>query len=436
MYNRKYSEVKNLSEKLGKRISVRELVGRGYGKFWNFKGRYRVAKGSRGSKKSCTVALWFIIFMMRYPTANLLVVRMTFRTLKDSCFAQLRWAIRHLEVDEYWEVRKSPLELEYKPTGQKIYFRGLDDPLKITSITVDVGSLCWLWIEEAYELKDETSFSTLEESIRGEVAEGLFKQITITFNPWDASHWLKARFFDVTDSNILAITTNYMCNEWLDEADHAMFESMRINNPRRYEVAGLGNWGMPDGNLFERDWMNARYRLLPTGAQIIQTWDLPFKASEASAKCAGLVMARKGSEIFIIDCINEKMDFVTSVAAIKNMTAKHPEARAKIIEDKANGPAIMNFLKKDVSGMIAFNPKGSKEDRALSVAPYFEAGNVYFPENAPWVQDLVDDLVKFPSGTYKDTVDALVQGILYLMDVPRLQLGNLNSNNQGSYWNK
>ncbi|MFI3254442.1 MAG: phage terminase large subunit [Eubacteriales bacterium] len=174
-----------------------------------------------------------------------------------------------------------------------------------------------------------------------------------------------------------------------------------------------------DGTIFQREWFNKRYRLLPHDVTLIQTWDLPFKNSEASAKCAGLVMGRRGAEIFIYDCINEKMDFPTSVAAIKNMTAKHPQARAKVIEDKANGPAIIDFLKRDVPGMVAFSPRGSKEDRALSVAPYFEAGNVYFPETAPWVAELVEDLVKFPSGVYKDTVDALVQGILYLMDKPK-----------------
>jgi len=177
------------------------------------------------------------------------------------------------------------------------------------------------------------------------------------------------------------------------------------------------------GTIFRREWMNKEYRELPAGAQTIQSWDLPFKNSEASAKCAGIVMARKGAEIFIIDCVNDKMSFTDSITAIKNLTAKHPRARAKVVEDKANGPAIINYLQKDVPGMIAFNPKGSKEDRALSVAPYFEAGNVYFPASAPWKGDLIDDLLRFPTGVYKDTVDAMVQGILYLMDKRRAPLG-------------
>ena len=154
-------------------------------------------------------------------------------------------------MDSLFDCKLSPLEITYKPTGQKIYFRGLDDPLKITSITVDVGCLCWCWIEEAYEITDENDFNMLDESIRGITPEGLFKQITLTLNPWNEKHWIKKRFFDKEDENILAMTTNYMCNEWLDEADLKVFEDMKKNNPRRYEVAGLGNWGVTEGLVYE-----------------------------------------------------------------------------------------------------------------------------------------------------------------------------------------
>ena len=233
------------------KLSLPEVVGRGYATFWNFKGRYRVCKGSRASKKSKTTALWYITNMMKYPDANLLVIRKTYRTLKDSCFTELKWAIKRLQVEAWWEIKESPLEMTYIPTGQKIYFRGLDDPLKVTSITVENGVLCWAWLEEAYEVLNESDFDTLDESIRGEVPEGLFKQWTITFNPWNERHWLKKRFFDVDDDNVLAMTTNYTCNEWLDESDKKLFETMKKNNPRRYSVAGLGNWGIVDGLVYE-----------------------------------------------------------------------------------------------------------------------------------------------------------------------------------------
>jgi phage terminase large subunit len=110
-----------------------------------------------------------------------------------------------------------------------------------------------MWIEEAYEISKEADFDMLDESIRGAIPKetGLYKQITLTFNPWNEHHWLKKRFFDKPDDNTLAMTTNYLCNEWLDEADKKVFETMRLNNPRRYRVAGLGDWGIVDGLIFE-----------------------------------------------------------------------------------------------------------------------------------------------------------------------------------------
>ena len=232
-------------------IRLSELVGKGFGDFWHFKGRYRVVKGSRASKKSKTTALWFITHLMRYPDANLLVVRKVYRTLSDSCFKELRWAIARLGVRHLWHIRESPLEMRYIPTGQTIYFRGLDDPLKVTSVTVEVGSLCWLWLEEAYEVSRLEDFETLDESIRGKVAPPLFKQVTLTFNPWNAAHWLKARFFDEADPDVLAKTVDYRCNEWIDDADLKVFERMAEHNPRRYKVAGLGEWGTVEGLIYE-----------------------------------------------------------------------------------------------------------------------------------------------------------------------------------------
>ena len=233
----------------------REIVGGGYEDYWDFKGRYRVCKGSRASKKSKTTALNLIDRLIEYPQANILVVRKVYSTLRDSCYAELYWATERLGVREDFDFKLSPLEMTYKPTGQKIYFRGLDDPIKITSITVKSGCLCWLWIEEAYEISSEGDFDMLDESIRGQVPEGLFKQVTITLNPWNERHWIKKRFFDVESPDIMAKTTNYLCNEWLDKADLKLFEDMKVNNPRRYRVAGLGDWGVTDGLIFDNQYI-------------------------------------------------------------------------------------------------------------------------------------------------------------------------------------
>ena len=232
------------------KVNVADIVGGGYGKFWRWQGRYRVVKGSRASKKSKTTALWYIYHMMKYPAANLLVVRKVARTLQNSCFSDLCWAIERLHVGRYWRATRNPMEIIYIPTGQRILFVGLDDPLKITSISVPKGVLCWMWIEEAYEITREDDFDRLDESIRGLLPDGLFTQVTITFNPWSDRHWLKKRFFDDPDENTLAMTTNYMCNEYLSDSDMALFEAMK-KNPKRYRVAGLGNWGVVEGLVYD-----------------------------------------------------------------------------------------------------------------------------------------------------------------------------------------
>lgn len=275
-------------------INLPDIIGKGYGTFWRFRGRYRVVKGSRASKKSKTTALNFIYNMMKLPDSNLLVIRKTGRTLKDSCFTELKWAVNRLQVNRLWKFKESPLEAEYIPTGQKIYFRGLDDPLKVTSITVDVGVLCWMWIEEAYEVMKESDFDTLDESIRGECPEHLYKQITLTFNPWNERHWIKKRFFDVQDPDVLALTTNYLCNEWLDKADLAVFERMKQTNPRRYAVAGLGGWGVVDGLVYE-NWKEERFTLeqLPMDAQSAFGLDYGYTNDPTAMFCGFLSLSEK-----------------------------------------------------------------------------------------------------------------------------------------------
>ena len=289
-----------------------EYVGGGYNEFWRYKGRYRVCKGSRASKKSKTTALWFIANLSKekYRDANLLVVRKTYRTLKDSCFKELKWAINRLEQHQ-WEAKESPLEIENKDTGQKIYFRGLDDPLKVTSITVDKGVLCWAWLEEAYEVTKEDDFNVLDESIRGQMPDGLFKQWTITFNPWNERHWLKKRFFDAEpDPDILAMTTNYLCNEFLDAADIKVFEDMKRRNPRRYAVAGLGGWGIVDGLIYE-NWKEQDFDPKASSFQkehpsLVSAFGLDFGyTNDPSTLFCGL-LDKDNKQLFVFDEMYEK----------------------------------------------------------------------------------------------------------------------------------
>lgn len=233
-------------------VSIRALVGQGYEGFWNTRKFYRVLKGAKGSKKSYNSSLWFIVHMMQYPDANTLVIRKIERTLRQSCYTDLKKAISVLGVDRWWKCTTSPLQMEYLPTGQKILFRGMDDAQKLASITVDKGYLCWVWIEEAYEITNEDEFKKLEFSIRGilPARTGLWKQITLTFNPWSEHTWLKARFFDEPHDNVFAQTVSYKINEFLGPDDIKRYEELYITDPRNARVICDGDWGVAEGLIY------------------------------------------------------------------------------------------------------------------------------------------------------------------------------------------
>ncbi|MGQ7357091.1 PBSX family phage terminase large subunit [Streptococcus suis] len=236
------------------KVNLPDIVGNGYGQFWRSKNFYRVVKGGRGSKKSKTTALYYIVAILKHNWANLLVVRRFSNTNKQSTYTDLKWAANRLNVSHLFKFNESLPEITVKATGQKILFRGLDDPLKITSITVDTGLLSWLWLEEAYQVENQDKFETLVESIRGSIdVPDFFKQITVTFNPWSERHWLKSAFFDedTRKKDVFADTTTYRVNEWLDQQDIDRYEDLWRTNPRRAAVVANGDWGVAEGLVFE-----------------------------------------------------------------------------------------------------------------------------------------------------------------------------------------
>lgn len=349
------------------RIHLPDIVGKGYGTFWRSRYRNEAVKGSRRSKKSKTMALRTIYRIMKYPLSNMLVVRKTYRTLKDSCFTELKWAIKRLQVEHLWQVKESPLEMTYVPTGQKIYFRGLDDELKITSIAVEVGVLCWMWIEEAYEITKEEAFDTLAESILGDCPEGLWKQITLTFNPWSDRTWIKARFFDVDDPDILTMTTNYMCNEWLSPDDRKEFERMKRQNPRRYNVAGLGNWGVVDGLVYEKYTEQAfTLKDLPPDAQSAFGLDFGYTNDPTAFFCGFISLEHR--RLYVWDELYKKG---LSNKAICGEVTRMGYAKEQITGDSAEPKSI-----DELKGLGLTRIKGAKK------------GKDSVNNGIQWIQDL------------------------------------------------
>lgn len=397
------------------KFSLKKLVGKHYTRFWNFKGRYRVVKGSRASKKSKTTALNFISRLMEYPQANLLVVRKVEKTLRDSCCADLIWAIHRLGVEDLWDFPTKPtskLEITYKPTGQKILFRGLDDPLKVTSVSVEKGVLCWMWIEEAYEIMKESDFDMLDESIRGEVPEGLFKQVTLTFNPWNEKHWLKKRFFDVKDEDILALTTNYLMNEFLDDADRKVFETMKVNNPRRYAVAGLGGWGIVEGLIYE-NWKEESFNtddiLKIPGIKSAFGLDFGY-TNDPSALWCGLVDL-KDKKIYVFDEMYKKG---MSNEAIHTEVTNMGYAKEKITGDSSEPKSIDRLRELGLSRIKGARKGKDSINNGIDFIQDFEI--IIHPRcvnflteisNYTWDKDKFDKVLNKPIDDFNHLMDAM-----------------------------
>lgn len=388
-----------------------QIIGKGYATYWNYKGRYRVVKGGRGSKKSTTTALWIIYKMMQYPLANTLVIRRIFNTHKDSTYTQLKWASNVLGVSHLWKFSKSPLEATYIPTGQKILFRGLDDPMSITSITVEHGHLCWCWFEEAFQVMNEDDFNKVDMSIRGELPKGYFKQITLSFNPWSEKHWLKKRFFDAEDEDVLAITTNYACNEFLGEDDKKLFEKMKINNPRRYNIEGLGNWGIAEGLIYNNfEELDFDIEEIKKRENIKSAFGLDFGyTNDATAFICSLIDL-DNMEIFIFD---EHYQKAMSNKMIADMIKYKGYAKERIVGDSSEPKSIDDIKRQGI-----YRIKGARKgkDSILNGIQYIQDFKIYVHpkcentliELSNYVWDTKEgNVINRPIDDYNHLMDAL-----------------------------
>lgn len=222
--------------------------------------RYRVMKGSAGSGKSVNIAQDYIVKLMdqRYRGANLLVVRKAESSNKDSTYAELTAAINRIcgpVASSIWKTTLNPLRLQCRTTGNEIIFRGMNDARqreKVKSITFSNGKLTWIWIEEATEL-EESDVDILDDRLRGQLDNpNLFYQITFTFNPVSAAHWIKRKYFDIEHPDIFTHHSTYLTNRFIDAAYHRRMELRKIQDPDGYQVYGLGNWGETGGLILKK----------------------------------------------------------------------------------------------------------------------------------------------------------------------------------------
>ena len=203
--------------------------------------RYIVMKGSAGSGKSMDTAQHYLLRLMQDKGRNLVCIRKSDITNRDSTYAELTGAAYRMfgeQYERFWNIKQSPLQLTCRSNGNQIIFRGVNDDRqreKLKSITFPRGKLTDVWVEEATEIT-QADFEIIDDRLRGELPSGQFYQIRMTFNPVNQNHWIKRMFFDRPDPNVLTHHSTYLDNRFIDAAYHARMERRKEIDPEGYQI--------------------------------------------------------------------------------------------------------------------------------------------------------------------------------------------------------
>ena len=282
------------------------------------KRRYRIAMGSAGSGKSVNIATDYILKLsdMKYKGANLLVVRQTETSHKDSTFAELCSALDRCGLRKFWDIKTTPLSLTCKVTGNSIIFRGFSDERareRVKSITFQNGGLTWIWCEEATEIR-EGDIDILDDRLRGMLDNpNLYYQITLSFNPVSASHWIKRKYWDYESPDIFKHHSTYLQNRFLDENYHKRMMMRKDQDPEGYAIYGLGEWGETGGLILTNYSIKELPRDFGMYDNIVVSQDFGYQ----HANCI-LVVGFKDEELYILDEIYVKERDTSEIIELAN----------------------------------------------------------------------------------------------------------------------
>ena len=320
--------------------------------------RYIVMKGSAGSGKSYDTAQNYILRLMQDKGRNLVAMRKSDITNRDSTFAELTGAIYRMfgdKADLYWRINTSPLQLTCRANGNKIIFRGMNDEKqreKLKSITFQNGKLTDVWIEEATEFT-QADIEIIDDRLRGELPLGQFYQIRMTFNPVNKNHWIKKVFFDIPDPNVLTHHSTYLNNRFIDDAYRERMERRKLVDPEGYQIYGLGEWGEIGGLIFQNWEVSEVSQNLADYDDIAIGQDFGFNHANAI-----LLLGWKDDNIYILD---EVYLFQKDTSEIIEEAIKHAfPTNKKMWCDSAEPDRIKMWKKAGYYRAEGVNKGGSK----------------------------------------------------------------------------
>lgn len=324
-------------------MNIKVQMNPGFREVDRSKKRYIVMKGSAGSGKSVDTAQNYILRLMADKGRNLVCIRKSDITNRDSTFAELTGAIYRMfgdKADKYWQITMSPLKLTCKANGNQIIFRGMNDDKqreKLKSITFQRGKLTDVWLEEATELT-QADLEIIDDRLRGELPPGQFYQIRMTFNPVNKNHWIKKVFFDIPDDNVLCHHSTYLGNRFIDEAYKARMERRKIVDPEGYQIYGLGEWGEIGGLILHNWEIKEVSQNLNDYDDVAIGQDFGFNHANAI-----LLLGIKDDNIYIIDEVYEHEKDTSEI--IQMAIAKAIPAKKQMWCDSAEPDRIKMWQK-------------------------------------------------------------------------------------------
>lgn len=204
---------------------------------------------------------------------------------------------------------------------------------------------------------------------------------------------------------------------WPEKYDRLALDRIKAaTGSRVFAALYQGKPSNDDSALIKREWWRTYAAAPARFDRVIQSWDMTFKGGVNNDYVVGQVWGKVGADSFLLDQQRGRMDFPTTLTALRDLSARWPTATTKLIEDKANGPAVIATLSREIAGLVAVEPEGGKVARVNAVAGVIEAGNVYLPDPLlmPWVGDFVEEATAFPTGAHDDQVDAMSQALVRL----------------------
>lgn len=312
-------------------------------------------------------------------------------------------------------------------TGKGATVGIIDDPIKNheEAYSITMRNRVWNWYTSTFYTRGEGAF-----------AEGGDIRIVICVTPWheddivgrlrkrmkedpDADQWEVVRLPAMLDTAPASYDQRDPGDPlWPEKYDAKALRRIRANvGERDWQALYQCRPTAQEGGMFKRGWWK-RYdetpeRMAALCSYVFQSWDMTFKSTTGGSFVVGQVWGTIGGRFYLLHQVRERMDFITTVQRFVNVCRLFPKSTAKLVEDKANGPAVISALRDRIPGIIAITPKGSKEARAAAQSPLVESGNVYLPkdEHAPWVGAFIEEHAAFPAGANDDQVDATSQAL-------------------------